>query len=123
MASRRRSQWKIKDKPKVDTKTKFIIPDTYIYQGTIVKHDMRKGFGFIRMSNGSEDIFFHRNNVISKQADLKLGTLVYFQMTADNHHKNGRTNAINVTVAYPSSKTESNSRKQQYLPVQKQSVE
>ena len=69
-------------------------------KGTI-KRLMDRGFGFIKMEEQEEDLFFHRNELQDVQfADLREGQEVEFEMSQG---RDGRQQAVKVKLAQPES--------------------
>ena len=63
------------------------------YQGKIVKWYDDKGFGFIRATNDSKDIFFHISDIHQLKKRPEIDELVTYDLREDER---GRFNAINV---------------------------
>ena len=65
-------------------------------KGTI-KRLVDRGFGFIKIEEQEEDLFFHRNELQDVQfADLREGQEVEFEM---NRGSDGRQQAVKVRLA------------------------
>ena len=67
-------------------------------KGTI-KRLMDRGFGFIKIEEQEEDLFFHRNELIDVQfADLREGQEVEFEVARG---RDGRQQAVKVKPVQP----------------------
>lgn len=66
--------------------------------GTVKWFNEIKGFGFISIENGGEDVFVHFSSILSDGFhSLQYGQKVIFDVLADP--KNHKLHAINVRVA------------------------
>ena len=69
-------------------------------KGTI-KRLMERGFGFIKIEEQEEDLFFHRSEFQGVQfADLREGQEVEFEMSRG---RDGRQQAVKVRLTRPKS--------------------
>jgi cold shock CspA family protein len=66
-------------------------------QGRIRAYLETKGFGFIRPSNGGDDVFFHRTRCEIPELDLVRGLAVEYRLVEDRKQP-GRFRAIDVTT-------------------------
>lgn len=56
--------------------------------GFVLKYFKQKGFGFIRPSDGGEDIFFHRDQLLeSSEGVMRIGARVSFRTGFDNRRR------------------------------------
>ena len=66
--------------------------------GTVKWYDPAKGFGFIRLEDGSNDVFVHASAVDRAGiGNLKEGQLLSFDV--ERNPKNGKLSASNIRAA------------------------
>jgi cold shock CspA family protein len=63
-------------------------------QGTVIKFDEDRRYGFIRPVDGSRDIFFHEVQCRDGD-DIRQGSVVSYKIEAD---RTGRTQAVSVDL-------------------------
>ena len=92
MASRSRSRSRSRS-PARDTADAGAAPEGKL-TGTVATWRDQRGFGFIKPSDGGEDLFVHHSQITDGQA-LEEGATVYYETGVDD--RSGKTRATNVT--------------------------